>query len=81
MTITIDAVYSGGTLHPVGTVDLPENQRVRLAIEHVTVAPKAVDVMAWLEEARAFHKKLAERVGILPDSTADIRACRYGGSD
>jgi predicted DNA-binding antitoxin AbrB/MazE fold protein len=33
MTTTVEAIYQDGVFRPVGTVDLPENQRVEIVVE------------------------------------------------
>ncbi len=35
MTKVIEAIYSNGLLHPVETLELPDQQRVRLTIEPI----------------------------------------------
>ena len=68
----IDAVFTHGTFQPVGPVDLPENQRVRLTVEKVDMTA----VEKWQAEAKAFRDELFSKYGFLPDSTPDIAADR-----
>jgi predicted DNA-binding antitoxin AbrB/MazE fold protein len=68
---SIEAIYQGGAFKPVGPVDLPDNQRVRLHVEPIPpVRPE--EVRAWLERLRQFHADIVARHGYLPDSTPDI---------
>jgi predicted DNA-binding antitoxin AbrB/MazE fold protein len=71
---TIEAVYSGGVFKPVDTVDLPENQRVRIYIE----SRDALSVTEFLAAAREHRRSMEAQHGLLPDSTEIIRANRYG---
>jgi predicted DNA-binding antitoxin AbrB/MazE fold protein len=68
MTTTVEAVYQGGVFKPVGPVDLPENQRVRLSVE----AAPATDFQAWLDRVRPVQQQIVARFGVLPDSTPII---------
>ncbi len=54
MTKVIEAIYSDGLLKPVGALDLPEQQRVRLTIEPIDAASEA--------DRRAALKRLLERL-------------------
>lgn len=69
---SVDAIFANGIFKPLGTVSIPENQRVRLSIE--TIASE--DVNEWLASVRAFQNNLAAQHGVLPDSTPDIAADR-----
>ena len=71
----IDAVFSKGAFQPVGPVDLPENQRVRLTVETV----EKLDPAEWFAKARAFQDEIYAKYGFLPDSTPDIAADRRRG--
>ena len=71
MTV-IDAVYANGTFRPVGPVDLPENQRVRLTVEKVDT----VAVEKWLAEMKALRDQQIAKYGVFPDSTPLIAADR-----
>jgi predicted DNA-binding antitoxin AbrB/MazE fold protein len=71
---TIEAVYSGGVFKPVDTVNLPENQRVRIYIE----SREGLGVTELLAAAREHRRKMEARHVLLPDSTEIIRASRYG---
>jgi predicted DNA-binding antitoxin AbrB/MazE fold protein len=68
MSTTIEAVYQGGVFKPVGPVDLPDNQRVRLNVD----ALPAADFRAWLDRIRPIQQAIVERFGVLPDSTPII---------
>jgi predicted DNA-binding antitoxin AbrB/MazE fold protein len=68
----VDAIFTNGTFRPIGPVDLPENQRVRLTVEAVD----RTAVEKWLAEAKAFQDELYAKYGFLPDSTPDISADR-----
>jgi predicted DNA-binding antitoxin AbrB/MazE fold protein len=68
----IDAVFTNGTFRPVGPVDLPENQRVRLTIQKVD----AVAYEKWLAEMTALREYQLAKYGVFPDSTPDIAADR-----
>ncbi len=68
---TVDAIYTGGTFKPLGNVSLAENQQVRL-----TVQSRTNDWAAIIADLRAHRESLQAQVGILPDSTLDIRADR-----
>jgi predicted DNA-binding antitoxin AbrB/MazE fold protein len=68
----IEAVYRGGVFHPLAEVGLPENQRVRLAVE-----PAAGTVAQdWLTATANFRQQLLTTSGLLPDSAPDIAADR-----
>ena len=67
MTV-VDAIYQDGVFKPLEHVGLPENQRVRLAVEPANVA----DARAWLEEVRQFREEVARTRGVFPDSAVDI---------
>lgn len=75
---TIDAIYQGGVFRPISSVDLPENQPVRLEI--VTASEPAPDhialARAWLDGMRRGRKELFDKYGIFPDSTELIREDR-----
>lgn len=66
-TTTIDAVYSGGVLRPLGEVKLEENERVRLTI---SPAPKPLppEVTEWLARTAAFRRECYNESGYFPDS-------------
>ena len=68
----IDAVYRDGVFQPLGPVQLPDEQRVRLSIETVP----AESPEAWLSRVRSLQGTIISRSGILPDSTPDIAADR-----
>jgi predicted DNA-binding antitoxin AbrB/MazE fold protein len=65
---TVEAVYQGGVFKPTGAVALPDNQRVRLQVEAIDRS----DILARIEDARAFHRRWIAERGPLPDSTPDI---------
>jgi len=71
---TIEAVYSGGVFKPVDTVNLPENQRVRIYIE----SRDGLSIAEVLAASREHRRKMEARHGLLPDSTEIIRASRHG---
>jgi len=56
MTQTFDAIVVGGVLHPVGSPQLPENERLRVTVESAPLTespventiPPAVDPLAGL---------------------------------
>jgi predicted DNA-binding antitoxin AbrB/MazE fold protein len=64
----VEAVYQKGVFRPLGQVQLPENQRVRL---HVEPMP-ASTVQGWLDEARNLQKQFTDRGVTLPGSEMDI---------
>ncbi|HEX4589843.1 MAG TPA: antitoxin family protein [Gemmataceae bacterium] len=68
MTTTIEAVYQGGVFKPTRPVDLPENQRVTLAVQP---APPD-DVRTWLDALRETRARLQAEYGTFPDSTPGI---------
>lgn len=74
-TTTIDAVFSGGVLRPLGEVKLEENQQVRLTI---TPVPKQLppEVVEWMARAAASRQALFEKYGYFDDSTEIIREMR-----
>ncbi len=64
----VEAVYQNGVFKPLVEVRLPDSQRVML-----TVRPLAAkNVRDWLRAAQAFQQQLANRQGLLSDSTIDI---------
>ena len=65
---TVEAIYQNGVFKPVGTVALPENQRVQLEVRPIP----ADETHAWLEQLRQTRDRLAARYGTFPDSTPDI---------
>jgi predicted DNA-binding antitoxin AbrB/MazE fold protein len=69
---SVEAIYASGVFKPLGEVDLPENQRVRLVVE--PLSPVAVG--AWLAEVAEFQRRLIANHGVLPDSTPEIAADR-----
>jgi predicted DNA-binding antitoxin AbrB/MazE fold protein len=73
---SIEAIYQGGAFKPVGPVDLPDNQRVRLHVEPVPpVRPE--EVREWLAALKRRHEEWLATRPPLPDSTPDIREDRY----
>ena len=64
----IDAIYRRGVFQPIGPVDLPEEQRVRLNVEPAEVT----SVEGWLERVRQRQTEILRRRGPLPDSSTDI---------
>jgi predicted DNA-binding antitoxin AbrB/MazE fold protein len=76
---TVEAIYENGVFTPVGPIDLPDRQRVRLQVEPVrTPDPDYVaKALAWSEEARALRDELQAKYGLFPDSTELIREDRY----
>lgn len=64
----IEAIYRNGVFEPLGTVELRENERVRLSVEPVA----RPDLLAWLDDVRQLQAKLVAKHGTFPDSTADI---------
>jgi predicted DNA-binding antitoxin AbrB/MazE fold protein len=71
---TIDAVYSGGVLRPLGEVKLEENQHVRLTIQPAQSLPPAV--AEWMAEAAALRQELFDKYGYYDDSTEIIASDR-----
>ncbi|WP_428306020.1 hypothetical protein [Lacipirellula sp.] len=43
MVQTFDAIVVGGTLHPIGTPQLAENERLRVTVEPATAAEPAIE--------------------------------------
>ncbi len=70
---SIEAIYQGGVFRPVGAIELPEGQRVRLRVEPLA---RDADEDAWWEETRQHRQKLLDKYGVFPDSTPDIAADR-----
>ena len=68
----IEAIYSDGVFEPITTVELPENQRVRIVVEHV----EKLNVAEWLKAVNEFHRELESKYGLFPDSTEIIRTDR-----
>jgi predicted DNA-binding antitoxin AbrB/MazE fold protein len=68
MTTNVEVVYQGGVFKPVGPVDLPENQRVRLQVD---AAPNS-EFQVWLKRVQPLQQAIVARFGILPDSTPII---------
>jgi predicted DNA-binding antitoxin AbrB/MazE fold protein len=64
----IDAIYRNGVFEPLGAVDLPENERVRLNVEPVA----RPDLLAWLDDVRKLQAKLVTQHGAFPNSASDI---------
>ncbi len=69
---SIEAIYQGGVFKPLGTVNLCENQRVRLEFQPLEGNP----ARAWLAEVQQLQQKIIAERGYFPDSTADIAADR-----
>jgi len=68
----VDAIYQEGVFRPLGPVNLPEQQRVRLSIESFDQR----SVEQWLADLEKLHAEIKKRVGVLPDSAPDIAADR-----
>jgi predicted DNA-binding antitoxin AbrB/MazE fold protein len=68
-----DAIYQDGVFRPLGPVNLAENQRVALSVEPIR---QQEDALAWIKSVKKLRQQVAERCGILPDSTLDIAADR-----
>ncbi len=64
----IEAIFQGGVFKPLGDVKLPENQRVRLAIEPIDAA----HALALLKRMHERQQKIINERGYFPDSTPDI---------
>jgi predicted DNA-binding antitoxin AbrB/MazE fold protein len=64
----IEAIYRHGVFEPIGSVDLPEEQRVTLKIEPL---PKETP-QEWLERVSKRQAEIFQREGFFPDSTLDI---------
>lgn len=69
---SIEAIYQGGVFKPLSTVDLCENQRVRLEFQSLEENP----ARAWLAEVQQLQQKIIAERGYFPDSAADIAADR-----
>ncbi len=69
---TIDAVFTGGKFEPLGPVNLPENERVRLTFQRSDPAA----ALKWFEEAEAACDRMRLQFGVLPDCAPDIAADR-----
>lgn len=67
MTV-IEAVYENGVFRPVGSVALPDKQRVQLSIAPVP-SPAGP---SWLDELRQERERVAAAYGPFPDMTALI---------
>jgi predicted DNA-binding antitoxin AbrB/MazE fold protein len=68
--ISVEAIFRGGVLEPLGKVDLPEGQHVRL-----TILPNPImDPDAWMKRVDAFQEQVFQRRGGVPfpDSTQMI---------
>lgn len=76
--VTVDAVYSGGVLRPLGDVNLSENQRVRLTIAPPLPEPRPLpaQVAEWMAEAAALREEMFAKYGYSYDSTEIIAADR-----
>jgi predicted DNA-binding antitoxin AbrB/MazE fold protein len=70
---TIEAVFSGGVLRPLGDVNLQENQRVRLTVVPLSLPPQFAQ---WLRETAAFRQECYEKYGYFPDSAETVAADR-----
>ncbi len=68
---TVEAVYQGGVFKPVGPVDLPENQQVRLTVESVEPVNRE-NAAEWLAALKRRHEEWLATRPPLPDSTPDI---------
>lgn len=68
----VDAVFQNGVFKPLDSVEVTENQRVRLNFEPAN-GPAA---KSWLDAVKKFQRDFIQRKGILPDSTLDIAADR-----
>jgi predicted DNA-binding antitoxin AbrB/MazE fold protein len=71
----IEVIYRQGFFEPLGPVELPEGQRVRLTIQRVEPFSKE-EMEAWMQRVQARREEIAKRNGILFDSTAEIAADR-----
>ncbi len=69
---SIEAIYQGGVFKPLSTVNLCENQRVRLEVQPIEGNP----IRAWLAEVQQLQQKIIAERGYFPDSTTDIAADR-----
>jgi predicted DNA-binding antitoxin AbrB/MazE fold protein len=68
----IEAIYQHGVFRPLGQVQLPENQRVRLHVE--AVSPSSAQ--SWLNDVRKLQQQFTDRGRTLPDSAKDIASDR-----
>ncbi len=73
MTFVVEAVYEGGVLRPLDSLQLPERQRVQLTIEPIgprddTTAPTAAD-----DPLRGLREPLG-----ISDLAARFDECRLG---
>jgi len=64
----IEAVYQSGVFKPLCEVRLPENQRVRLAVQLIDI-PDALGLLNRMQERQ---QKIINDRGNFPDSTPDI---------
>ena len=70
----IDAIYQNGVFKPLATVQLTENQHVRLHVEPIAGAT----ARSWLQSVEELHNSIISHHGgkPLPDSASDIAADR-----
>lgn len=68
----IEAIYHHGVFEPLESVNLREEQRVRLSFEPAN----GQTPQEWLRQVQAMQAAIVERQGVLPDSAAEIAADR-----
>lgn len=66
MTKTIEAIYANGVLRPVGMLELPEQQRVRLTIEPVDERVEADHQSALVRLIEGLRRSKLRLVDHLP---------------
>ena len=64
----VDAIFQNGVFQPLQTVQLPDQQRVRLSVQSLANR----DVAGWLARVRQLQQRIIAHCGCLPDSAPDI---------
>jgi predicted DNA-binding antitoxin AbrB/MazE fold protein len=68
----VAAVFRHGVFEPLDPVNLPEEQRVQLRIEPLSMSTPS----EWLDQVRELQEAVVRRAGTLPDSSSDIASDR-----
>ncbi len=69
----ISTQFTGGVFVPLEPVEIEEGTKIQVQIR----SQSDLDWKEWMKSAAINRQKIMDRVGVLPDSTPEIRADRY----